>query len=156
MRELGAVAAVLLVAACVLAASGIGCPIRFVTGVPCPGCGLTRAWLALLSGEPLAAFAFHPLFWAAPAAVVLAVLSGLIPPGVARRLALVACILMIAAFLVVWALRLADPADTGQLAGISSGWLVPADSHVPVDIIHVEPSRAAGLIAGLLPVPIPA
>ncbi len=27
--------------------SGIHCPIRYITGIPCPGCGTTRALLAL-------------------------------------------------------------------------------------------------------------
>ena len=31
--------------------TGIGCPIKFWTGVSCPGCGMTRAWLAALSGR---------------------------------------------------------------------------------------------------------
>jgi hypothetical protein len=29
--------------------------------VPCPGCGMTRAMLALLQGDGAAALAFHPL-----------------------------------------------------------------------------------------------
>lgn len=31
---------------------GISCPIRRLTGVPCPGCGMTRACLGLVFGEP--------------------------------------------------------------------------------------------------------
>lgn len=37
------------------------CPIARSTGVPCPGCGMTRALLALLHGDFAAAFAHHPL-----------------------------------------------------------------------------------------------
>ncbi|WP_207662140.1 DUF2752 domain-containing protein [Clostridium sp. AM58-1XD] len=44
----------------------IGCPIRYVTGIPCPGCGMTRAFLSLLSGHVREAFSYHPLFWAVP------------------------------------------------------------------------------------------
>ncbi len=50
----------------VLAAIGHGCPIRFVTGIPCPGCGLSRAYLALLKLDFAGAFHYHPLFWAVP------------------------------------------------------------------------------------------
>jgi hypothetical protein len=39
------------------------CPMASTLGVPCPGCGLTRATLALLRGEFSAAFRFHPLVW---------------------------------------------------------------------------------------------
>jgi len=42
-----------------------GCPFRRFFGVPCPGCGLTRAYLALCRGDIHAAFAYHPLFWLA-------------------------------------------------------------------------------------------
>ena len=35
------------------------CPFFRLTGVPCPGCGLTRACTALLRGEVQTAFKFH-------------------------------------------------------------------------------------------------
>lgn len=37
------------------------CPMAGTFGVPCPGCGLTRATLALLHGDVRAALHFHPL-----------------------------------------------------------------------------------------------
>ena len=37
------------------------CPMATVLGIPCPGCGLTRATLALLHGDVRGAFALHPL-----------------------------------------------------------------------------------------------
>lgn len=50
---------------------GIGCPIKFITGVSCAGCGMTRAWLHVLRLDLNAAFYFHPLFWTVPVVVVL-------------------------------------------------------------------------------------
>ena len=45
-----------------LAATGLPlCPMAGVLGIPCPGCGLTRATLALLHGHITTAFHFHPL-----------------------------------------------------------------------------------------------
>lgn len=49
---------------------GIGCPIRFLTGVSCFGCGMTRAWLSLLRLDLRGAFFFHPGFWIPPLALL--------------------------------------------------------------------------------------
>ncbi len=36
------------------------CPFRLVTGLPCPGCGLTRSWVHLLHGQVGDATAANP------------------------------------------------------------------------------------------------
>ena len=59
---LAAVAAVALIY--ILARHGIGVPCLFLklTGFQCPGCGNTRAALALLRLDATAAFGYNPLF----------------------------------------------------------------------------------------------
>lgn len=49
---------------CILAFRGIGIPCLFyrVTGWQCPGCGNSRAALALLQLDPVAALGYNPLF----------------------------------------------------------------------------------------------
>jgi hypothetical protein len=42
------------------------CIIWLLVGLPCPACGLTRAFFALARLDFAAAFAMHPLFWAVP------------------------------------------------------------------------------------------
>lgn len=43
-----------------------GCPFRNLTGIPCPGCGMSRAWWAFLRLDIREAFRQHPMFWAVP------------------------------------------------------------------------------------------
>ena len=52
----------------------IGCPIRLITGIPCPSCGITRAYISLLNGDLSKAFYYHPLFFLLPIALVLVIL----------------------------------------------------------------------------------
>ena len=40
----------------------IGCPFYFVTHIICPGCGITRSFLAFFSLDIKEAFIYHPLF----------------------------------------------------------------------------------------------
>jgi len=51
------------------------CFFRHLTGVPCAGCGLTRAFAALAHGDLGAAFALHPL---APLILVEAIVGWLL------------------------------------------------------------------------------
>jgi hypothetical protein len=37
------------------------CPFRAVTGLPCPGCGMTRAFCSIGHGDFASAFGFNPL-----------------------------------------------------------------------------------------------
>ena len=46
-----------------------GCPIKYFLGIACPGCGMTRAWLAVLRLNFATAFAYHPLFLIGPIAI---------------------------------------------------------------------------------------
>ena len=50
----------------VMKRTGIGCVFLHFLGIPCPGCGMTRALLALLRLDFAAAFAYHPLIFAMP------------------------------------------------------------------------------------------
>jgi hypothetical protein len=68
-------------AACLLLPRGLWarlpdlCPFHRLLGRPCPACGLTRSWAALLHGDLPGAFRYHAL---GPAALgVLALLAAL-------------------------------------------------------------------------------
>ncbi len=44
----------------------VSCPFLALTNLPCPTCGMTRAWIAALSLDLPTAFSYHPLFWTVP------------------------------------------------------------------------------------------
>lgn len=63
-RREGRAARLALVAVALGAAIALGiplCPFAIVTRLPCPGCGLTRATLAILHGHLHESLRFHPL-----------------------------------------------------------------------------------------------
>ena len=41
---------------------GYQCPLLFFFGIPCPFCGMTRAFLCVLNGNIPESFYFHPLW----------------------------------------------------------------------------------------------
>ncbi len=53
--------------------SDIKCVFKYLIGIPCPGCGLTRAWLQFFKLDLMAALKWHPLFWIVPVIIVTSV-----------------------------------------------------------------------------------
>lgn len=122
MRPRGSVllaaAAALLGCAVLLILLGGLCPARTLLGIPCPGCGMSRAVCAVLSLDFSAAFAYHPLWPLLPLVAIL--LFRAILPRAARsclhtlrvseaaylRAEAILCALLLVAFLAVWVLRL--------------------------------------------------
>ena len=90
----GAVVAAFAIPASVVGEGPVLCPFRLATGLPCPGCGLTRSWVAAAHGDLSTAFAdnlFGPVsLVAVTLAVVAAVLLRVVAPartGVLVRIA---------------------------------------------------------------------
>jgi hypothetical protein len=63
-----------------------GCPLRMLTGVPCPTCGSTRAGLALVRGDIPGALHFNPLVTVAGIAFLLGGVLAPIWVGLGRKL----------------------------------------------------------------------
>ncbi len=75
------------------------CPVQILYGLPCPGCGLTRAGVLLLTGHFAAAFQMHPFIygWAALLLYVLLCryIKGCKPKGALQlMIVLIACMLL--------------------------------------------------------------
>lgn len=45
---------------------GFGCPVQRLTGIPCPGCGLSRAAASVMRGDLAGALRMHPMIFVLP------------------------------------------------------------------------------------------
>lgn len=59
----------------ILESFGVTCPIKYITGISCAGCGMSRAWIALLHFNIHEAFMYHPLFFLPPVVVIFMILK---------------------------------------------------------------------------------
>lgn len=91
-----------LIITVVLYITKIGCPIKFITGISCPGCGLTRAWVSLFQLRIADAFYYHPLFWLVPVFVVMYMYEKKLP----KKLLNIVSLAGILAYVVVYILRM--------------------------------------------------
>ena len=88
---------------------GIGCPIKFVTGISCPGCGMSRACLWLLALDFSTAFYFHPLYWLVPLFPILYILreTKVLP----KKPYDISIIIICSLFIIVWLVRMFSGSD---------------------------------------------
>ncbi len=73
----------------VLFLHGITCPIKWLTGISCPGCGMSRAFFSFLRFDFAAAFGYHPVIFAMPVFAALYALFYF--KGMKRSLKVVVC-----------------------------------------------------------------
>lgn len=98
--------------------AGVGgwpCPLKAALGIPCPGCGLTRASVALLRGEFAVAFGTHAFAPVLLLTLMALAVAGLLPA--ARREAFASLVgrferrtkatyVVLAAMFLYWSVRL--------------------------------------------------
>ncbi|TGY97779.1 DUF2752 domain-containing protein [Petralouisia muris] len=87
--------------------TGIGCPIKWLTGISCAGCGMTRAAVCILRLQLGRAYHYHPLVFLMPVCVLLFLFWEKVPEKAQREL----LIMTAACFAVVYLARLysSDP-----------------------------------------------
>lgn len=103
----------------VIEALGVTCPILFLTGISCAGCGMSRAWLSLLRLDVSAAFRYHPLFWMPVPAGIALLCRRRIPRNVWKAMVSAACVL----FLGTYIARLLSPEDEIVVCRVTQGLL---------------------------------
>ena len=107
-KWLGILAVFLVVGAVSLVVSALtgasACLVYQTTGIPCPACGMSRAFIEAVHGHIGDAFLAHPLFVVVPLLPLLFVHvcgRGLSPRAIDR-----VCIVMVVLFLGVWIVRM--------------------------------------------------
>lgn len=98
--------------------SGIGCPIKWFTGISCAGCGMTRAVFFAVQLQFSKAFYYHPLFWMLPFLVPLFLvrerLSRKMRKGITWTVAI--------CFVAVYLFRLLDPENAVVTIELENGF----------------------------------
>lgn len=87
---------------------GITCPIKYLTGISCAGCGMTRAYLSLLRLDFSKAFYYHPLFFLPPIFLVIYVKRASMKKSIYNMF----LFLFISIFLVVYLYRMFNAEKT--------------------------------------------
>jgi len=103
-----AIAVTIFVVYFLLHVIGIGCPIKFISGISCGGCGMTRAWLSVLHLDFRSAFYYHPLFLLLPVYAFVYFFRN----KLGHKVFDVINLLFITLFVLVYIIRLIDPNDT--------------------------------------------
>lgn len=68
-RKLISLALIFLIAV-LMYVLGVSCLFKAAFHIPCPGCGITRAYLSLLRLDIRSAFRFNFMFWSVPLLIV--------------------------------------------------------------------------------------
>ena len=93
-----------LLYAVILYISPISCIFNEIFGIPCPGCGMTRALLSVLRFDFNKAFSYHFMFWSLPILYLCFLKDG----KLFKRKHLNTCffILIIIGFIINWVYRI--------------------------------------------------
>jgi len=66
----------ILIYALILYLTRLDCPFNMIFKIPCPGCGMTRAWFSVLKFDFAKAFSYHKMFWSVPILFIAFLLDG--------------------------------------------------------------------------------
>lgn len=82
------------------------CLFKNITGVPCPGCGLTRSYLALLKGNISHAFYYHPLFFVVPLSALLIIFMNVTKNKLHKKNSNIALTILVCLIIILYIIRM--------------------------------------------------
>lgn len=94
--------------ALVLYFTSLECPFYTIFRLPCPGCGMTRAWISVFKFDLAKAFSYHKMFWALPLMLVAFLRDGGIFKN--KKLNILLFLFIVAGFMINWAENLTNKA----------------------------------------------
>jgi hypothetical protein len=98
---------------------GIGCPIKWLTGISCAGCGMTRAWICFVHLDIKGAIYYHPLFILPPFYLFLFLMKDQISYKLFYYLIVIAIVL----FSTIYIIRLLNPEDIVVSINLKNGFI---------------------------------
>lgn len=99
---------------------GMGCPIKFFTGISCPGCGMTRSVWAAMRFQFQEAFYYHPLFFLVPIIFILFLFEYRFNP----RFIKYAWAIILSVFILTYIIRLTLPQNVVVYIDIYEGFML--------------------------------
>lgn len=99
--------------------SDMGCPILFFTGIPCLGCGMTRACISMIQLDFYNAFHYHPLCFFLPFIAIILLFNNKLSKKIYEK-----CLIgIVSLFVIIYLLRLFNPMDTIVKMDIHNGFI---------------------------------
>ncbi len=82
------------------------CPLKFVSGISCPGCGMSRALISLISFDFKEAFYYHPLWPLLIICIVLIIINIIKPNVFSKKSKTIFTIAVCVIFILVYVIRI--------------------------------------------------
>lgn len=76
-----------------------GCLIQKLIGFPCPTCGMTRSFFALINGDFRLSFQLHPMLFSIPILIILFLFSDKLFSGKMKKFSVFLLTLILAGFI---------------------------------------------------------
>ena len=95
---------IVFIFAFILYISPLSCPFLSLTGIPCLGCGMTRALISVLRLDFKSAFSYHFMFWSIPILYLAFLRDGKLFEN--RLLNILFYIFILIGFLINWIVRI--------------------------------------------------